>query len=397
MLLRNPEGALTDHEKRIVKALLAEGWRNQDIQALLNIGRAATINSARITEVKKNGEIIPASPDAVDLFKAKKQRYDPKTGLNEFDHERLIRAREAMILAVQIYNSPTLRFKSEVYCVLANIAWTYLLHEHYQRKNVPIVGLDGRTLLLGQMLNRADCPLSRGIKDNITSLKLIRDAVEHQLMGRTDRSRSPLFQSCALNFDKTICTLFGDELSLKDDLSFALQFSKLSLEQISALQDYEIPEHIKALDARLIEGMTDDQLRDVEYQFQVVYTLDASSKSQSHFRFVSPGSEEATQIHAVLQKYKPADELYPHKPSKVVVVVAEKTGKAFNMFTHAKAWMKYRARPKNRSVRPAETNKEYCIYHAAHGDYTYSDKWVDHLVKMVRDVEEYQSLLAWKI
>ena len=52
MIYRNPEGALTDHEKSIVKALLAEGLRNQDIQALLNIGRAATVNSARITEVK---------------------------------------------------------------------------------------------------------------------------------------------------------------------------------------------------------------------------------------------------------------------------------------------------------------------------------------------------------
>lgn len=51
---RKREGALTKNEKRIVKALLNAKWRNQDIQALVNVGRAATINSARITEVKKN-------------------------------------------------------------------------------------------------------------------------------------------------------------------------------------------------------------------------------------------------------------------------------------------------------------------------------------------------------
>ena len=49
MVARNKEGALTDEEKSIVKALLAKGWRNQDIQALVNVGRAATINSARIS------------------------------------------------------------------------------------------------------------------------------------------------------------------------------------------------------------------------------------------------------------------------------------------------------------------------------------------------------------
>ena len=60
------------------------------------------------------------------------------------------------------------------------------------------------------------------------------------------------------------------------------------MDQISALQAYEIPEHIKALDARLVQGMTEEQLRDTEYQFQVIYTLDATSKSKAHFRFVNP-------------------------------------------------------------------------------------------------------------
>lgn len=39
MVGRKREGALSKDEKKIVKALLGKGWRNQDIQALLNIGR----------------------------------------------------------------------------------------------------------------------------------------------------------------------------------------------------------------------------------------------------------------------------------------------------------------------------------------------------------------------
>lgn len=48
---RNKHGALTDAEKPIVKVLLAKGWRNQDIQALVNVSREATINGARITGI----------------------------------------------------------------------------------------------------------------------------------------------------------------------------------------------------------------------------------------------------------------------------------------------------------------------------------------------------------
>ena len=148
MVTRKKEGALTAHEKTIVKALLNKGCRNQDIQALINLGRPATINSARITEVKKNKRQKAASDDEVAFYEIKKRSIDTSTGLNLFDDERLIRAREAMILAVQLFNSAAFRFKTEVFSVLVNIAWTYLMHEFYKRKKVKIVQKNGRSLLL---------------------------------------------------------------------------------------------------------------------------------------------------------------------------------------------------------------------------------------------------------
>lgn len=68
MVARNKQGALTNEEKPIVKALLAKGWRNQDIQALVNIGREATINGARITGVKQDAAIVAASDEEVEFF-----------------------------------------------------------------------------------------------------------------------------------------------------------------------------------------------------------------------------------------------------------------------------------------------------------------------------------------
>jgi hypothetical protein len=96
MVARNKNGALTDEEKPIVKALLAKGWRNQDIQALVNIGREANrINSARITETKKDAAIIAASDEEVEFFKIKRIHMTPGPASICLTHERLIRAREA--------------------------------------------------------------------------------------------------------------------------------------------------------------------------------------------------------------------------------------------------------------------------------------------------------------
>jgi hypothetical protein len=394
---KNKNGALTDAEKPIVKALLAKDWRGQDIQALVNIGREATVNSGRITETKNDSSIVAADDEAVEFFIIRKRSYDHKTGLNLFDDERLIRAREATILAVQVFNSPAMCFKAEVFTMLANVAWTYLLHEFYERKGVKIIGKDGRSLLLSQMLDRQDCPLTKGAKDNLRSVKILRDDVEHKLLGRADFKWLGLFQACCLNFDKAMCELFGSKLSLAHELSFALQFTKMNMEQLTTLNKYEVPAHIEAVDARLAEGMTEAQIADLEYQFRVIYTMDAVTKSRAHFQFVQPDSAEGKDIRNVLVQHKLADHLYPHKPGDVVTKVQQKTGKAFSQHNHTQAWRKYQVRPRKGAVQPENTNKDYCIFHVAHNDYTFSDQWVQFLESEVNDPQKCAALKAFKI
>jgi hypothetical protein len=396
-MARKAEGRLTRAEAVVVKALLAKGWRNQDIQALVNVGRPATINSARVTEVKQNARIAAASEEAVAFYIAKKKAFDPRTGLNLFDDERLIRSREARAVAVQIFNSPTLSFKTEIFAILVNVAWTYLLHEHYSRKKVKIVGEDGRTLLLSQMLRRQDCPLSAGMKRNLDAIKLIRDDVEHNLLGKSDAKWLPMFQACCLNYDKVIRELFGEALSLKSELAVALQFGRLNMDQISELQKYEIPERIEALDARLREGLSEADLADLEYQFRVIYTLDSAAKSKAHMQFIHPGSNEAEEIRNILVKYKTADDLYPHKPARVIALVAERSGRRFTGHNHTQAWRKYGARPRRGDQQPHNTNKDYCIYHAAHGDYTYSENWIDFLAAEIATDDGYAAICATRI
>src|SRR5258708_3585639 len=68
---------LSDEEKRVMKALLAQGMRNQDIHALINYERPVTINFGRIAGVKKNAKIVPATPAEVAFFRKKKRSFDP--------------------------------------------------------------------------------------------------------------------------------------------------------------------------------------------------------------------------------------------------------------------------------------------------------------------------------
>lgn len=46
------------------------------------------------------------------------------------------KARQAMMTAVAIYNNPTITFKSELFIVNSEIAWTYLFHAYFHKNHI---------------------------------------------------------------------------------------------------------------------------------------------------------------------------------------------------------------------------------------------------------------------
>lgn len=375
-------GSLTPDEQRIVKALLNREWVGQDIQNIINIGRRSTVNSGRITGVKQS-DVEAASDEDVETFLYKKRTFDYETGLNLIDDERLVKAREAMCLAVYIFNTPHIRFKAEAFSVYANIAWTYLVHEHCERKGVPYSDREGRTLSLSQLIKKPEIVLSQGILKNLVALKDIRDEVEHRRTGHSDPKWYPIFQACCLNFDKIIVLWFGECLSLQKNLSFALQFAKLGIPQIDAIQSYGVPGHIDALDARLNRDITREDEEDVEYRMKVVYTLTSASKNEANVRFINPKSDVGQEINNILVKERLAHDVFIYTMKKVCDKVEAITGHRFSTTNHVQSYLKHGVRPRNKSPRPEKTDKRYCVYNPALKVYTYSQAWVDFLVSEI--------------
>jgi hypothetical protein len=396
MAKKPSKSTLTPIEKSVIKALLNEGWRNQDIHALINTGRSASVNFGRIAGIKTDGTIVPAMKQQVDAFRHKKLLFDHVTGLCPIDNERLVRAREAMILAVELFNTPRIAFKTGVFSMLTNVAWTYLLHEYYDSKGIPIINKDGFSLLLSQMIARDDCPLSKACKQNLVALKEIRDIVEHRTIGPFDQKWLPLFQSTCLNFERALTELFGARLTLGHELGFSLQFAKMTTEEIATLQSFDLPAHIAALDASLAAKLDEGDADNLEYQFKVVYTLTNASKAKAHFQFVQPDSAEGKEIQNVLIKYKPLDDIYPLKPNDVVKLVVATSGRPFTSDKHQRAWKMFQARPKTGAADPSATNKKFCAYHPPYKSYTYSKSWVDFLVTQIADSAVWQALSSVK-
>ncbi|WP_353628316.1 DUF3644 domain-containing protein [Sulfitobacter sp. TCYB15] len=373
-------GGLTKQEKSISKKLLNEGWTNQDVQAFINMGRPATVNFARISAVKSDHKQAVCTDEELELFKVFKEAFDPKTGLNPFLHERIVRSREAMITAISVFNNPTLSFRAETFAVLAITGWTYLALEYAERENLPTVRKNGDAISLADFLKFPECPFPTGVSDNLRAMIKLRDLVAHKIMGPYQEIWLPLFQACCFNFESQIVSLFSRRLSLAGNLSLSLQFGTFNPEQLIELSKSKLPSEIKAINSEILEGLTEMQKEDQAFQFSVVYTKVASSKTNAAYKFVSPESAEGKAIHDVLVKIKPGSETHPYKPSVVADLVSKATGKPFTVNDHTEAWKKHKVRPPTHAADKTKTNIKYCFYNPMFHYHCYNQAWVDKLV-----------------
>ena len=156
--------------------------------------------------------------------------------------ELLSKSREAMLNAVQIFNNPNIKFKSESFIVLSNIAWMYLLHAYYRDEKIEyryfrMAGSRRRFdktkrgaykyWELERCLNTDDCPIGNVTKSNLKFLIGLRHEIEHQMTTRIDDYLSARFQACCLNFNRYIKRLFGEDYGIDKHLSLSLQFSTI--------------------------------------------------------------------------------------------------------------------------------------------------------------------------
>ena len=61
---------------------------------------------------------------------------------------------------------------------------------------------------------------------------------------------------------------------------------------------------------------------------------------------------------------------------------------------HAKCWRYYTARPRKGASDPTNCNSKFCSYNKPHGDYLYTNAWVEFLISKMSDQETYERVMA---
>jgi hypothetical protein len=271
----------------------------------------------------------------------------------------IYKAQEAMLSAVQIFNNPLIKFKTESFIVLSLIGWLYLIHSYYRSK-----GIDYRYFTktakrkkfcrnpdgsikywdLKECISRQDCPLDNNTTNNLEFLIGLRNQVEHRKATGLDSYLSARYQACVLNFNFYLKNFYGDKYGLDNSLSLSLQFAELDFSQATIIKDKEnlIPQNIISYVADFDSRLTDEEIQSDHYAYRLIFTkVIAKRKGQADrvVEFIDPKSKLAENIS---KEYWVKEETEKRKFTATLAIqkINEAGFKNFGIYQHTLFWRK---------------------------------------------------------
>jgi hypothetical protein len=275
----------------------------------------------------------------------------------------ILKAREAMLAAVQIYNNPLISFKTESFIVLSIISWTYLLHAYYRSKKIEyryfsqrgkrkafVRGAEGgiRFWDLRECISQDVCPLDKDTKNNLHFLTGLRNQVEHRKAAGLDSYLSARYQACALNFNFYLKGLHGEKYGLDQNLALSLQFTELDYSQATVMKDREelIPPDVISYISTFDSKLSTEEIESERFAYRLLFTkVLAKRKGQADrvIEFIDPKSELAKSISKEYWVKQETEK--PKLAAKQVVREVRNAGfPTFGMHQHTLLWREYDAK-----------------------------------------------------
>lgn len=379
--VRRRGNSLERWEIALIKAMIADGRWPNDQDILAHFTRPTrSVNHRAIAEIrtkKKHTAVKPAAAEDLDAFLACWPDVDPETGLSLQGDELLIKAREAMIAAVHIFNGAGLTFRAELFIVTAVIAWTYLLHAWFKREGIDYrhtkmeagVRVVSKTpngadkyWELAQCLKHARCPVERGSADNLLYLLELRHEIEHQSTSRIDDAVSAKLQACCINFNDVIKGQFGAQYALERRLPIALQFVTFSPDQRALLKKAgNLPRHVETMMEGFEQKLTPEQQDDPRFAYRVFMirkTANRAPGADLAVELVPPGSDVEEKFSMALKEV----EKRKYLPTEVVEKVRAEGWNRFTMDSHTRLWQRLGAKDLAKGYGAVAVGKQWCWY-----------------------------------
>jgi len=301
--------------------------------------------------------------------------------------ELLKKSREAVLAAVQIFNSPSITFKAETFVVLMVIAWTYLMHAYYRQQGTDYRYFDQygsrkkyhrtkhgayKHWELEKCLSASACPLDKDTKNNLYFLIGLRHEIEHQMTTRIDDIMSAKFQACCLNYNEHIKKMFVNEPGIDKYLAFSLQFSTISTEQKDLLEEHpNLPKNIEGFLDEFETSLSEDEFKSEKYAYRIFFVPKVANHKGQADRVIEFIKSDSPLADTVNKEYTLIKETEKAKyiASQIVKMMKDDGFTKFGVTQHTRLWQSLDAKNSAKGFGAIIAGKQWYWY----------EKWVEEV------------------
>ena len=142
--------------------------------------------------------------------------------MRKLSRQLLKKSKDALLLALEVYNKPTVNYRPEAFSILFINAWELLLKAYLiekKRDNKAICGKEkGKTISFTQALSKVITDEKDPIRLNLKEIDDLRNQSSHLIIQEYDDLYVGLFQQGIFNYNEQLYAWFQDSINIEPRL-----------------------------------------------------------------------------------------------------------------------------------------------------------------------------------
>ena len=234
------------------------------------------------------------------------------------------KSQEAFLLAIELYNRPTIKYRVEGCAFFLCNAWELLLKAYLTKTqgghSIYHADKPDRTLSLDDCVKKVFTNKNDPLRQNLERIIELRNTSTHFVVEEFEGIYAPLLQACVENYDDKARALLGIEISdliPENYLVLSVRRNLVDVEECRARYGSEVVNKMITLRSGVLSS--DDLENNRRYACSYVTELRATKRKDADLTFrIDKNAEEPVAL--VKQLVDPGDK-YPYRTSHVVDIV----------------------------------------------------------------------------
>lgn len=297
--------------------------------------------------------------------------------------EKLLdKSKEAFLMAIEVYNKPSIKYRVEGFSFFICNAWELMLKAHLLKTGQSIYYPDSpsRTISLEKCIQKIFTNDKDPLRKNLEKIVELRNTSTHFITEEYEMVYIPLFQACVFNFIEKISNFHGvdmTEVVPQNFLTLTVSYKAIDYDEIRAKYPKEVADKLIGIDENLQPEIAGNNNRfAIMVRHDYFFTKD-KDKATAFVRVTSSADSEVK----IVTKLKDPNNTHKYTTKGCCYEVNQRLAKLglladFNMWKFS-LFCKYYG---------LKENEEFCFVTKMFGypQYSYSIKTIEFIVAEIK-------------